>query len=266
MNPRGTRNGVWTEKIKSQVATYANKNGGFKPNLAADQKIISIEDSKDSIDRDYDDFYWKVDAVRLTANLETQGLPEETAEAPHELDPGMLIKLNDDDNNANGVQDRSDTSAVTGENDLVPVTLSYSPAITAGEVKLSIPAGADKVRVYKQANKSDLVLDSTTTSVTWTVGAAPQTVYVEGVANSDKREVTLQLDVAPYANASQFSSDQVKGSVRDYTRLVAFYGAGPVNGFGNYWLERTARGADPAPDLYEQNQGTSARDGLAHER
>ncbi len=49
-------------EIASQVAGYANNNGGFKVGVSEDTKLISIEDSKDSIDRDYDDFYWIVQA------------------------------------------------------------------------------------------------------------------------------------------------------------------------------------------------------------
>ena len=58
-------------EIKQQVTAESNNNGGFKATGVVDaDKVISVEDSYGSIDRDFDDFYWKVDVEKLKVEIE----------------------------------------------------------------------------------------------------------------------------------------------------------------------------------------------------
>lgn len=56
-------------QIAADVATYQNNNGGFKIDLDPDTKIISLEDSYERIDRDYDDFYWVLDVEKVEVSF-----------------------------------------------------------------------------------------------------------------------------------------------------------------------------------------------------
>ena len=81
-----------------------------------------------------------------------------------ETDPGGFLCLNDDDDNGNGVPDKDEPGPTAGENDLKALTVSIDPALT-GTVTLSAIAGATKIKLYENADRSNPV----TLPKVWTV-------------------------------------------------------------------------------------------------
>jgi hypothetical protein len=117
-------------------------------------------------------------------DLDFSGVPEED-----ELYPGGLLRLNDDDDNSNGVPDKDDTGPVAGENDLVPVVISLNNPLYPGFVDFSVPSGASKVKVYSQGNRSGPLPGTQY----WEPEELPRTVYIEGAAPSTAiRDVQLR--------------------------------------------------------------------------
>ena len=102
------------------------------------------------------------DRVKLTVvqvDLDFGGVPDND-----ETDPGGFLCLNDDDDNGNGVPDKDEPGPTAGENDLKALTVSIDPALT-GTVTLSAIAGATKIKLYENADRSNPV----TLPKVWTV-------------------------------------------------------------------------------------------------
>jgi|GEM_PF-5796339 len=108
-----------------------------------------------------------------------------------ETTQGGLIAQNIDDDNQNGVPDRSE-SPVQNENDLCKVAILLTPATIAGSsLTLSATAGGNKVQVWSSDTKSGTLF---TFPYTWSPGTQPQYVYTEGFTPSgSKRDITLKL-------------------------------------------------------------------------
>ncbi len=107
-----------------------------------------------------------------------------------ELDPGGLVCVNSDDDNRNSTIDLSD-STVTGENDLMPLTMKIEPATLAvGSVTLDAVQGAGNIKVWAAPNKTAQI----SLPATWPVAGLPNVLYVEGVqASSSARDTLLRL-------------------------------------------------------------------------
>ena len=120
--------------------------------------------------------------------------------------PGLLVALNDDDDNSNSAADKDDAS-VSGENDLVKVHLGLLPdAVDAGQVIFAAihPANAGDIKVWESPTKGGTpVLDTATTGDEWkkewtlsssfTFGDIPENLYAEGFNASSGGQITLLL-------------------------------------------------------------------------
>ena len=106
-----------------------------------------------------------------------------------EIDPGGYLALNDDDDNNNQLPDKDEPGPVAGEDDLQPLLLVLSPlADPAIVVRLDGVAGGTPIRLYRMADKTDLV----SLPLIAPAGEFPSVLYVEGVAVSQAvRDIEL---------------------------------------------------------------------------
>ena len=123
--------------------------------------------------------------VEECVDLDFGGVPDN-----NETDPGGFLCLNDDDDNGNGVPDKDEPGPTAGENDLIALTVSIAPALT-GTVTLSAIAGATRIKLYENADRSNPV----TLPKAWTVPTGlPETLYVEGFNVSiGARDIELKV-------------------------------------------------------------------------
>ena len=124
--------------------------------------------------------------VEECVDLDFGGVPDN-----NETDPGGFLCLNDDDDNGNGVPDKDEPGATAGENDLIALTVSLDPSLT-GTVTLSAIAGATRIKLYENADRSNPV----TLPKSWTVPTPdlPETLYVEGFSVSlAARDIELKV-------------------------------------------------------------------------
>lgn len=93
------------------------------------------------------------------------------------------VCLNDDDDDKKGVDDRDVKAAA--EDDLIQITLKMEPE-KSGNPTLSAASGGDKIRVWKDAHKSEEI------QLPYSPAKLPVDVWVEGYRPSDKaRDVEL---------------------------------------------------------------------------
>ena len=146
------------------------------------------------------------DIVKVTVvdiELDINGLADNVEESQ-----GRYLGLNDDDDNGNGQPDKDDPGPVSGEDDLVALTLGRSPVVNRGTVRMS--GGSGKIKVWTTSKKgTEVVLPKPWTLATETL---PATVYLEGVAASGaERDIDLLLT---WEEPERFAcEDKVKATV-----------------------------------------------------
>lgn len=146
-------------------------------------------------------------------DVEIQGLPEETESAENETNPGAMIAVNDDDDNANGTPDNQDTQADPGDDELEPVVLNLPPAKDGAEVILSInPYTASAFRVWDADGVQILGVfggaGDPVTSVSLDLAkGTSQTVYIEALSDS-QTYLLLAANDSPAATRPSGSNDQ----------------------------------------------------------
>ncbi|MFH0983450.1 MAG: hypothetical protein V2A79_18180, partial [Planctomycetota bacterium] len=144
--------------------------------------------------------------VESIIDLEFDGLSE-----AEELDPGGFLCVNDDDDNGNGVPDRQDPEQATaGEDDLRPLTIHpLAPGMT-GTVSLSTLAGGERVKFYRNADRSQPVVGG---MLDWDTTELPVTLWVEGIGpSSAARDVEV---FARYDGPGGPCEDRVRLTVVD---------------------------------------------------
>lgn len=162
-----------------------------------------------------DDVYVVVVRADVGTGLGDDG----TSNDPENTAPGLILGSNEDDDNANGVPDKLDTSAVTGENDLVAISISVAPTTTHLSGWKAKLLGTGGIKVYADAQKSveipifDAPMMGKTAKI-WLLGSEsiPSTVYVEGTGAG---EATLTMQVLRSVNGTDtlFTSDTAKFTV-----------------------------------------------------
>jgi hypothetical protein len=124
---------------------------------------------------------------------------------------GGFIALNDDDDDENHEEDRLQTGAVPGEDNLVAITLNrVQPETLTGTVTLRLSAGsAGGIRVWDNSTRDggqiSLPVNYDTTA------DLPRTLYVEGyTVSTGVRSYELALE---YSTGVQTFSDRIKITV-----------------------------------------------------
>ena len=143
-------------------------------------------------------------------------LLEESHPPPNEEVPGTIVVVNSDDDDENQILDKDepDTRSVPGEDDLLPVSLHVdAKALRLGQVLLEITSGRDKIKVWADQSRGQLVglprLWDLTKGET-----VPPLVYVEGTKSSQAvGDVGLRLNGWETFSRTQPFSDSVKVSV-----------------------------------------------------
>ena len=110
---------------------------------------------------------------------EAYGAPLQRAAVPDadEQDPGTGIRVNGDDDNGNAQPDRDDTG-VTGENDLLEITLTLDPPTPASGYEYVLTRSNSNLRVWNEANKTTEVITAGDSAVLSPPGVT-STLWVE---------------------------------------------------------------------------------------
>ncbi len=115
----------------------------------------------------------------FTLDLSISGVPDE-----QEAIPGKYISVNNDDDDANGVPDKTDNGPVIGEDDLVEITLSIEPELHSGIARLAFWVGGGcPVKAWQAETKGVEV----TLPKSWDLSqeTLPAQLYVEGYRAGD---------------------------------------------------------------------------------
>jgi len=144
-------------------------------------------------------------SVPAHVDLDIAGAGEEIEETV-----GGVVLLNNDDDNGNDTPDKDETTEVTGEDDLAPISMSHFPSnLASSQIKLEATAGGSKIKVWTAATKGTEV----SLPATWSPISAPSTLYVEGFAASGTvRDVTLKLSYV-VSGTQEVASDSIKITV-----------------------------------------------------
>lgn len=96
---------------------------------------------------------------------------------------GMIMWVNADDDDSNGVFDKDDPGGVSGENDLMGVELTFAPETLTGKVVLTATTGGSNIRVWDTPTMdTEIPLDAE-----YVIGTdfIPDIVYVEGLFSGE---------------------------------------------------------------------------------
>ena len=146
-------------------------------------------------------------AHRPTTELSAYGNPFQKREIPddQEEDPGVGIRMNGDDDDENGTDDKYDTS-VNGENDLIEVTLNVGPARAPSGIEYVLKRNNDNILVWEDQTKGTEILGWFTDEKVVTFSSETKTVWVECV---DAGRCDLELIARATADSSTVCSDKL---------------------------------------------------------
>lgn len=120
-------------------------------------------------------------------------------------DPGAGVRINGDDDNNNGIPDSADSS-VSGENDLVEVTLQVSPFPAPSGYEYVVSRTNPFMKVWQAQTKGTAILTANDEQVlNFTTSTLP--VWVEGVSAGSG---FLQLQARQAGGGAVVASDRVK--------------------------------------------------------
>jgi hypothetical protein len=122
-----------------------------------------------------------------------------------ETNPGAGIRINGDDDNGSGGADLNDSS-VSGENDLIELTLSISPAPAPAGYEFVLKRTNATIKVWQAQNKLTPVLDGNDEQILSFFGGT-QTVWAEAVSAG---AADLELQVRLAGGGSVIASDTVR--------------------------------------------------------
>jgi cyanophycinase-like exopeptidase len=138
--------------------------------------VVKIEDNDLVVDLDTDS---NNDGV-----IDPDNSPAGTDDPIEENQPGRVLALNDDDDDADNVSDMAAPARVVGENDLAELRLSVSsvPVTGPGQAIVTITASAG-LRLWSDASRS-VALAANNGIASWDlfVSQPPVSLFVEGVA------------------------------------------------------------------------------------
>jgi len=175
-----------------------------------------------------------LDAMKVSHNSANGELSD-----TDETNPGAFVPINndDDDYDANNMADKDQSGSITGESDLLPITLhKVDPAVTGSKYTLDIPS---QVKIWQNSDRSGAV--SGTTEFDANVDT---TLYVEGKTVGSGnikiswKEGTTTLD----------DCNEIKVTVYNWT--------GPLNVPGHAIFQYMANGALGSSKWITPSSGT----------
>ncbi|MFP8873206.1 MAG: proprotein convertase P-domain-containing protein, partial [Myxococcota bacterium] len=120
-----------------------------------------------------------------------------------EESPGAGVRMNGDDDDADGIADRDDAS-VTGENDLIEVELGVNQLAPAG-AEYVLRRTAANINVWDSASKDTAILDDEE-ETTLTFSAQTRSVWVE---NPNGGTASLEFEARSTSDSSVLASDEI---------------------------------------------------------
>jgi hypothetical protein len=150
-------------------------------------------------------------SIQMTAyrqQSEAYGAPFQRLAVPDALEesPGAGIRTNGDDDNGNGMPDRDDAT-VSGENDLIEVTLSVSPATAPAGYEYALVRSNANVKVWSASTKGAAILGANAEQVLPFGGGGTLTVWVE---SPNGGAAALDLRARPAGGGSTLASDTIQ--------------------------------------------------------
>lgn len=150
---------------------------------------------------------FSVDMTAYRPQTEAYGAPFQRRAVPEALEenPGAGIRVNGDDDNNDGIADRDET-VVNGENDLIEVALSVSPAPAPAGFEYVLVRSNPSLKVFALQNKTAAVLDANDEQ-TLVFGSGTVSVWVE---NANGGAASLELQARPSGGGASLASDRVQ--------------------------------------------------------
>jgi len=156
----------------------------------------------------------KIEFTVVEVDVDMDGVKDVHYTYPHiteEIIPGGFIALNDDDDDDNGTPDKDEDGPVSGEDDLVKITLyQVSPTDLTGNVTLKkVPSDSTKIKIWENETKggTPIILPATYS----TPSDLPEELWVEGFeVSSSARDITLAME---YSIASKTFEDKINVTV-----------------------------------------------------
>lgn len=132
-----------------------------------------------------------------------------------EEDPGGYICVNGDDDNDNDTPDKDETGTVSGEDDLVEISLAYEPStLSPGYAELELPYSTH-IKVWSSSEKGTLIVDKDNRTKRWLLSQMPSTLWVEGYSSGDADLWLLYTDDGQNYPGGTDNHDPVKFTVID---------------------------------------------------
>jgi hypothetical protein len=210
-------------------------------------------------------------SVQLTAyrqKSENYGSPFQRLAVPDagEVSPGAGIRTNGDDDNGNSIADRDD-AGVAGENDLVEVTLSVSPATPPLGFEYVLVRSNGNIKVWNSDMKGAAVLTTGTEQVMIFGGGGSSTVWVE---NPNGGAATLELRARPIGGGAALASDTIQ--FYSFTSvIIALGGEGqgpsdpPDGNHGMFNIAKTLYTQGYDVHMYDEDDVSSSGSGAAYD-
>ncbi len=170
---------IWSKVTGPGTVTFSPSTNDPDPDFSANQVgdyTVRVQYTKEEATAD--DTSGTITVVEV--DLDISGVNDEDEEYP-----GGYVGVNNDDDNSNDTLDKDESGTVSGEDDLVSISLSISPSsLDEGQAKLEATSGSSKIKVWESSTKGTEV----TLPKTWDLSSesVPATLYVEGIVKSDQ--------------------------------------------------------------------------------
>ena len=151
-------------------------------------------------------------SVQMTAYRQQSagyGAPFQRLAVPDALEesPGAGIRANGDDDNGNSTPDRDELATVSGENDLIEVTLSVSPATAPVGYEYALVRSNVNIKVWSASLKTATILGANAEQVLPFGGGGTLTVWVE---SPNGGAAGLELHARPAGGGATLASDTIQ--------------------------------------------------------
>lgn len=146
-----------------------------------------------------------------------QPFQRQAVPAAQEDSPGARIRINGDDDDNDGIADRNDNN-VPGENDLIELMLTKSPAVAPPGYEYALIRSNLNLKVWSDSGKVTDLFNGAT-EVTLTAIGNPISFWIE---NPNGGAGSIEVQARPFGGGSALASDAVQ--VSPFTSIVIALG------------------------------------------
>ena len=199
---------------------------------------------------------------------ETYGSPFQRRAVPtgENVTPGVGVRVNRDDDNNNGIDDYLDTS-VSGENDLVELTLQVNPFPAPAGYEYVLQRSNGDVKVWNSSTKGGAALLDANDEAVIAFGSASRTVWVERL---DVGDTMLTLLARPAGGGGTIVSSDVR--LFAFTSVIIALGGEnqspsdpPDPNHGMFNIASTLYGMGYDVHMYDEDEVNSSGLGAAYD-